>query len=147
MVVMPGSAMDLCREAVRQGNCLLDYLKEHARGETTIVFVRRKQDPDANFVTMEIRDQVIEQVFAQFNALKTLWICIGKGSGRLLPVIPTRASSEPARPGVRLSPGKTKTPRKESLSTRRTGSRLGSMRKNLMCMGISVSTGWTHIRR
>lgn len=69
LVMMPESAFDICQEAVAQGNCLMDYVDAHAGGAATILFVRKAESPDESFVTMEIKDKVIEQVYGRFNQL------------------------------------------------------------------------------
>lgn len=68
-VVMPGSSLDIGKEAIYQGNCLMDYIDAHASGETTILFVRMSDDPKRPFVTIEVRSGVIIQVRGRFNAL------------------------------------------------------------------------------
>lgn len=68
-IVMPGSALDICKEAISQGNCVMDYLDVHASGETTILFLRRKDRPEKPFVTVEVQDRAITQVYARHNSL------------------------------------------------------------------------------
>lgn len=68
-VSMPGSSLDICKEAIAQGNCVMDYIEDHASGDTTILFVRRVNEPEQSFVTMEVKDRVIEQVYGRFNSL------------------------------------------------------------------------------
>lgn len=68
-VSMPESSLDICKEAIAQGNCVMDYIEDHAVGETTILFVRRVDEPGRSFVTMEVKDSVIEQVYGHFNSL------------------------------------------------------------------------------
>ena len=68
-VVMPASPADLCREAVLQGNCVMNYVQDHADADTTILFLRRASAPDRPFVTMEVSEYRIRQVYARFNRL------------------------------------------------------------------------------
>ena len=68
-VSMPRSSLDMCKEAITQGNCVMDYIDDHASGDTTILFVRRVNEPERSFVTMEVKDRVIEQVYGRFNSL------------------------------------------------------------------------------
>ena len=68
-VIMPGSSLDFCKEAFSQKNCLMDYIDEHAVGETTILFIRKNEKPAKSFVTMEVLDGNIEQVYAGGNTL------------------------------------------------------------------------------
>ncbi len=69
MVIMPKDAVDLCREAINQGNCLQNYIIPQASAETTILYVRRKSKPEVSFVTMEVRDGAISQVYGRYNSL------------------------------------------------------------------------------
>jgi len=68
-VIMPGSVMDVCKEALAQGNCVMEYTDAHASSNTTILFVRRKEKPKVPFVTMEVEDWEITQVYAKHNRL------------------------------------------------------------------------------
>lgn len=68
-VSMPESSLDICKEAIAQGNCVMDYIEDHAAGETAILFVRRADEPEHPFVTMEVKDNAIEQVYGRFNSL------------------------------------------------------------------------------
>ena len=70
IILLPQNGMDMCREAVYQHNCLMDYIEDHANGDTTILFLRRTQDPDKPFITMEINGQgEIRQLYSRFNKL------------------------------------------------------------------------------
>ena len=68
-VIMPRRAFDICMEAVQQRNCAMDYIDAHASGSSTILFVRKTMQPDRSFVTMEIKDNCIKQVYGRFNQL------------------------------------------------------------------------------
>ena len=68
-VIMPGSVLDVCKEALVQGNCVMDYTDAHASSNTTILFVRKKEKPNVPFVTMEVENWEITQVYARFNRL------------------------------------------------------------------------------
>ena len=67
MVMMPATTCDICREALSQGNCLTDYIDGHAFGKTTILFLRKKDHPEDSYVTVEIKNWIIEQVYAAQN--------------------------------------------------------------------------------
>ena len=69
VITMPESSMEICKEAIAQGNCVMDYIEKHAFGHTTILFVRRIGSPQKSFVTMEVKDRTIEQVYGRFNTL------------------------------------------------------------------------------
>lgn len=68
-VTMPRNSMEICREAIAQGNCAMEYINDHAHGKTTILFVRKKDHPDKPLVTMEVRDWVIRQVYGRSNSI------------------------------------------------------------------------------
>ena len=69
LVVLPKDALDICKEAIAQGNCLMEYVYEHAYAETTILFLRRAELPEKSFVTMEVSGDSIQQVYARYNEL------------------------------------------------------------------------------
>lgn len=66
-VKMPRDGMDICIEAIRQGNCLAKYTELHSRAITTIMFLRKKSEPQKSFVDIEIYRGEIEQVYATYN--------------------------------------------------------------------------------
>ncbi len=67
-VIMPESYMDMCDEAYNQHNCLMEgYIEEHAYGYTTILFLRPNYDLLHSYVTMEVEDREIRQVYDKFN--------------------------------------------------------------------------------
>lgn len=68
-VTMPENSFDLCREAIYQGNCVMDYIEGHAKGTTTILFLRKTAEPRIPYVTMEVCRQEILQVYGRFNSL------------------------------------------------------------------------------
>lgn len=56
------SAAEIHTEAKRQGNCLERlYLNKIANGDTNVVVVRRKEEPDIAYITCEVRNGVIMQ--------------------------------------------------------------------------------------
>lgn len=68
-IIMPSSAFDLYWEALCQHNCLADYAYSHAEGDTTILFLRKKDAPNDSFVTMEVEYDEIRQVYGTCNKL------------------------------------------------------------------------------
>ncbi len=69
LVRMPKSAFEVCLESIAQSNCIMEYIEAHAGGETTILFLRRTNAPDRSFVSMEVKDNRIVQVYGRFNQL------------------------------------------------------------------------------
>lgn len=66
---MPKDGFELCLEAINQRNCLMDYIEPHAVANTTILFLRKRKNPKKSFVTIEILNNEISQVYAKCNAL------------------------------------------------------------------------------
>lgn len=69
VITMPQDGVDMCIEAIHQRNCLMDYIELYAAGNTTILFLRRKMNPDDSFVTIEVSNNVICQLYAKYNTL------------------------------------------------------------------------------
>ena len=69
IVAMPDSCADICKESIAQENCLMDYICDHASGVTTILFLRKKDKPDESYVTMEVNNWQIKQVYGCCNTL------------------------------------------------------------------------------
>lgn len=68
---MPRNLLEICEEANEQGNCLLHsgYAEKHANGETTIIFIRNKDKPEHAFVTAEICNGKLQQIYGCGNCL------------------------------------------------------------------------------
>ena len=67
-VLLPSTPFDICLEAISQGNCVMEYIEKHASNKTTILFVRKTDDTTKSFVTMEVENWQIKQVFGAFNS-------------------------------------------------------------------------------
>lgn len=68
MVILPANEFSFRVEAMCQGNCVMSYVMEHAEHDTTILFLRKKSEPDMPFVTMEVEGKKVVQAQARFNA-------------------------------------------------------------------------------
>ena len=61
------------QEIVQEGNTLHhyvggeSYLKQHAEGKTTILFLREKNHPNDPYFTLEYRNQKIVQIQGKYN--------------------------------------------------------------------------------
>lgn len=66
----PQSAEEMIQEGSALKHCVSssEYIKDHAKGETTIVFVRERTYPETPFLTMEYRDGRIIQLRGIKNA-------------------------------------------------------------------------------
>ena len=66
-IVIPSSVKDFIDEANRQHSCLKLYISKVLEGETTIVFMRRRERPEKSYVTVEICNGAIIQARRKFN--------------------------------------------------------------------------------
>ena len=58
VIVQPDSVADIIREGRIQGHCVAGYAGRHCDGKLTIMFLRKKSDPDTPFYTMEISNEL-----------------------------------------------------------------------------------------
>jgi hypothetical protein len=54
MIIAPKSASDVINEGVNQRNCVGAYVNRVIDGQTVILFLRRKDNPEKSLVTIEI---------------------------------------------------------------------------------------------
>lgn len=66
-IYFPRSAAEFCEEGVAQSSCIIKFLEYVANKDTKIMFLRRKQDLEKSFVTVEICDGYICQALGKFN--------------------------------------------------------------------------------
>lgn len=62
MIVIPMCPEDVINEATQQKNCLRSYLERIKNGDTTVCFIRKKDDPDDSYVTVEVYRGKITQL-------------------------------------------------------------------------------------
>ncbi len=67
IVRYPQTINDFCREAVYMGNCLMGYVDAFINNTTTILFMRKADDVNAPFITMEIYQNELAQAYHRFN--------------------------------------------------------------------------------
>ncbi|MGX6962286.1 PcfJ domain-containing protein [Vagococcus xieshaowenii] len=69
--IVPKQVKDIIREGNELVHCVggNHYLSKHESGKTTIIFIRKEEDIDTPFYTMEYRDNRIVQVRGQRNAI------------------------------------------------------------------------------
>ncbi len=67
VVRYPQTVNDFCREAVYMSNCLLAYLEAYIENDTTILFMRKEEDVNKPFITIEIHNRVLTQAIHRFN--------------------------------------------------------------------------------
>lgn len=67
IIRFPQTINDFCRESVYMRNCLLAYVDALINNDTTILFMRRLEDPNAPFITIEIYENELKQAYHRFN--------------------------------------------------------------------------------
>jgi hypothetical protein len=67
--IVPKTADDLVQEGQKLHHCVggSNYIKKHAKGETTIIFVREKSQPKQPLYTIEFKDNQIVQFRGERN--------------------------------------------------------------------------------
>ena len=58
---------ELIEESKQMNNCVRTYTENYAEGRTAIFFIRQTSDPDNPFVTLELKNKNIRQVYAKNN--------------------------------------------------------------------------------
>jgi hypothetical protein len=71
MLIAPKLPTDLTLEAKQQNNCVAGYRNQMARGDCTIMFLRKTARPSISECTIEIKDNRLLQVKARFNQQAT----------------------------------------------------------------------------
>jgi hypothetical protein len=70
-VVVPITNVDILDEAEQQQHCVASYIDKITKGETNILFIRKKENLEASLLTVELRDGVICQVRGFQNRIFT----------------------------------------------------------------------------
>ena len=63
----PQTINDFCREAIYMHSCLMAFVEALIKGDTTILFMRRSEDVNKPFITIEIYDNKLMQAYHRFN--------------------------------------------------------------------------------
>ena len=96
----PKAMSDLRTEAQQQSNCLASYIDSVSRGDTQILFLRKKSDPDHAHITIEVdMENRIVQALGKFNCEPSDadWTEIAKwAKARNLTITPVQGRLEPA---------------------------------------------------
>lgn len=64
---LPDAPADIREEGNRQHHCVATYIDRMVKGETCIVFIRKKENPEESFYTMEVREGNVVQVRGKYN--------------------------------------------------------------------------------
>lgn len=67
--IIPKTVEDVVEEADSQSNCLVscNYMQRVLDGTSILVFMRKKEDPDSSYITMEICNGAITQAYLASN--------------------------------------------------------------------------------
>lgn len=68
---LPKEINEIRQEGNIMHHCVAMYIDRVAKGETTILFLREKEDPEQPFYTMEVREGKVIQCRAKYNAEMT----------------------------------------------------------------------------
>jgi hypothetical protein len=68
-VIPPKTAYEIIAEGHALRHCVGSYIENIINGKTTILFIRKTDEPNASFVTMELRDNKISQARGQNNGI------------------------------------------------------------------------------
>ncbi len=63
----PQTINDLCREAIYMENCLITYVEALIQNDTTILFMRKNDEINKPFITIEIFGGQLMQAYHRFN--------------------------------------------------------------------------------
>lgn len=69
MIRVPKNCKEIVTEGAKLSHCVGNYAKNHAEGYTTILFIRKRNDPETPFFTLEInmKSGEIEQCYGYKN--------------------------------------------------------------------------------
>lgn len=67
LIRLPNSAYEIRQEGNRQHHCVATYIDRMVQGETCILFIRKKANPDKSYYTVEVKDDVVIQVRGKYN--------------------------------------------------------------------------------
>ena len=71
VIIIPETLQDIVKEGNKQHHCVATYVDRVAAGQTCILFLRKKEEPDQPFYTMEIQGTDIIQCRGKCNADQT----------------------------------------------------------------------------
>ena len=63
----PQTINDFCREAIYMRNCLISYVEAMINNDTTILFMRKADEPNKPYITIEIYQGKLMQAYHRFN--------------------------------------------------------------------------------
>lgn len=67
LIRLPECAHEIRKEGNAQHHCVATYMDRMVAGETCILFIRKKEEPDKSYYTVEVRDNEVIQVRGKYN--------------------------------------------------------------------------------
>ena len=67
IIKMPDTPIDIMEEGKALNHCVGGYMENHVEGKTTILFLRKKNNPETSFYTIEIKDNKVIQIHGKHN--------------------------------------------------------------------------------
>lgn len=67
LIRLPECAHEIRKEGNAQHHCVATYMDRMVAGETCILFIRKKEEPDKSYYTVEVRDDEVIQVRGKYN--------------------------------------------------------------------------------
>lgn len=71
IVKFPTSVFELLHESINQHNCLINYVDPILSGQSVVVFMRKKTEPEKSYIMIEIEQGIIEQACGCCNRTLT----------------------------------------------------------------------------
>ena len=69
LIRFPKNPYEIYKESEKQHSCLWTYIKKVGEGETTILFMRKKENPEEAFITIEVYESIILQARGRYNEM------------------------------------------------------------------------------
>lgn len=67
LIRLPKCAHEIRKEGNAQHHCVATYIDRMVAGETCILFIRKKEEPDKSYYTVEVKDDEVIQVRGKYN--------------------------------------------------------------------------------
>lgn len=67
VILYPESSQDIKDEAVQQHNCVASYIDRVINKQCNIVFLRKKDNPEKSYITVELIDGKVVQAYRAYN--------------------------------------------------------------------------------
>ena len=67
LIRLPECTHEIRKEGNAQHHCVATYMDRMVAGETCILFIRKKEEPDKSYYTVEVRDDEVIQVRGKYN--------------------------------------------------------------------------------